>query len=250
MIENSTLTAYVEMGDTLAEGTALERLAFCADGDPAVTEDVSVGTFVIRIIRDLVPADDEQIAELIACGDLSSRETAVEPMLAQLRATYLQSSSHAAPPFSLEPAWARTFGTIIAGVTGVTPSGSVLSRARLAQATRIVERHSSDRRLTPVALASALKISRRTLYDLTASSLGGISEYIRTVRVTEAIAMLANPEYDSLTMGEIASRAGFSSSKHLSRALAVLFDTSAGAVRRERYCPVPVRSDLARLHVP
>lgn len=249
MSERLVLTAYIETGhpsDFRTVGSGLVQLRFLSDelAVPTERDDFSLSTFIVHVLRDLVPASPEQINDIVSRGDVASIPEAAGPILDQLRSVL---SDPANPgqrlPFELEPAWARTFGTVISQVTRVNPSSAAVAAARRAQIERIVQRFANDRRLTPVTLASALRVSRRTLYDLTGTSMGGISEYIRLARVQNAVRLLSDPAFDSVTMGQIAQRSGFSSAKHLSRALSALCATSPAAVRRERTHPLTVRSD-------
>ena len=59
-----------------------------------------------------------------------------------------------------------------------------------------------DAALTPDAIARALGVSRRTLYLLTAD-LGGLADYIRTIRVLRALDLLQDPGCE-LSLQEIA----------------------------------------------
>lgn len=250
MTERLVLTAFVETGtrpEAVAPGTGLLQLRFFTNPleVPTESDSLSFSTFIVHLLRDLVPAEAPQIDDVVARGDVAARPEAAGPVLDQLRTVLAEpaEASHRLP-FDVEPAWARTFGTVIAQITRVNPSTASVSRARRAQIERIVERFASDPRLTPVALASAIRVSRRTLYELTGTSLGGISEYIRVARVQAAVKLLADPAFDSIPMTQIATRSGFSSAKHLTRALNALFATSPSAVRRERTYPLPVRSDM------
>lgn len=250
MSERLVLTAFIETGarsEASTPGTGLLQLRFFTDPHEVPTESdgLSFSTFIVHLLRDLVPADTDQIDDVVERGDVAARPEAAGPVLDQLRTVLAEpAESSQRLPFDLEPAWARTFGTVISQVTRVNPSTAATSRARRAQIERIVERFATDHRLTPVALASAIRVSRRTLYELTGTSMGGISEYIRVARAQSAVKLLADPAFDSVSMGQIATRSGFSSAKHLTRALGALFATSPAAVRRERTYPLPVRSHM------
>ena len=116
-------------------------------------------------------------------------------------------------------------------VSGRRPSAEQLAVARRAQVARIVERHCADSALTPDAIARALGVSRRTLYLLTAD-LGGLADYIRTIRVLRALDLLQDPACE-LSLQEIARLTGFPSPKAMSRALVRLVGDSPGRLR----CP-------------
>lgn len=248
MSERLVLTAFVETGSRAdTSSTGLLQLRFFTDplAVPTEGDGLSFSTFIVHLQRDLVPAETAQIEDVVARGDVAARPEAAGPVLDQLRTVLAEPAESAHRlPFDIEPAWARTFGTVIAHITRVNPSTAVVSRARRAQIERIVERFASDPRLTPVALASSIRVSRRTLYELTGTSMGGISEYIRVARVQAAVRLLADPAFDSVPMGQIATRSGFSSAKHLTRALSALYATTPSAVRRERTHPLTVRSDM------
>lgn len=191
-------------------------------------------SLVVQIYSGLIPAEESGLDALIELGELAGFPQVTIPALrmTQMLATALVDDSFL--PFSIEPAWARTMARMVQDLTGSTASAATITSARKAQIRRVVERFSSDPRLTPVSLAETLEISRRTLYDLSTSSVGGISEFIRANRARRAVRMLVDPVFDRVPLGEIAERSGFSSTKHLKRALTMTYDATPAAIRRSR----------------
>lgn len=234
------LTLLIALGDNSADAgrssaaslevrrmqlSVAESVPFDDDGDAASR------TFLVRLHDDLVPAAPSEVDIAVDAGNLASDPGLVAPVLESLRLVFEHPARLA--PFSTDAVWARTFGALISGVTGTQPSPEIVGSARRAQVVRIVERYGSDPRLTPETLAHALAVSRRTLYELT-GSIGGISEYIRLSRARRAIDMLSDRRFDGVTLTQIASDAGFSSPKQLTRTLATTYGTSPAAVRRAR----------------
>lgn len=239
------LSVFVEIGTDLNPKPAADphalivrRLQLFGENDTLPRDEPGGSTsLLIQMYRGLIPAADAEIDRVIAMRSLARYPVATGPALGVMQhlSRSLVDDSHL--PFSIEPAWARALGQLIRDLTGVAPSLEIVNAARSAQISRAVERFASDSRLTPAALADALGISRRTLYVLTAPELGGISEYIRIARARHAARMLVDREFDILPVSAIALRAGFSSPKHLTRALASVYGTTAAAIRSSRTIP-------------
>ncbi|MGX5681400.1 helix-turn-helix domain-containing protein [Schumannella luteola] len=208
----------------------MRRLRLYDDGAAFPRDDPDGSTsLLIQMYHELIPAAEETIDEVIAVGDLARYPAATGPALAMMQELARSLVVNDYYAFSIEPAWARTLGRMVQEVTGVVPASSVVASARRAQIARMVERFSSDPRLSSDTIAETLGVSRRTLYDLTATEYGGISEHIRATRARRAAGMLRLPE--SLPLAEIALRTGFSSEKQLRRALLSVFDATPAAIR-------------------
>lgn len=94
---------------------------------------------------------------------------------------------------------------------------NLVDRARRAQISRIIRQYSDDPRLTPETLAAAMGISRRTLY-LAAEPLGGLAEYLRSVRAARAIERIEDPT-ENASLEAIALESGFTSPRRMARAI-------------------------------
>jgi AraC-like DNA-binding protein len=179
---------------------------------------------------ELVAADGRSIDQLVDVSAAAALPAeVVELVVAQFQADLSARLAGTDPPFVLEVRWAATVAACVVTVTRRRPSAERLADARRAQVARIVERHCGDAALTPDAIARALGVSRRTLYLLTAH-LGGLAEYIRTVRALRALDLLHDPGCD-LSLQQIAHETGFRSAKAMSRALARLAGDSPGRLR-------------------
>jgi AraC-like DNA-binding protein len=132
-------------------------------------------------------------------------------------------------PFGVRPLWARAVTQLVADITGVRPATEEVARARLAQVVLLAQRHATDPRLTPDTLATALGVSRRTLYLLTQGTLGGVSTIIREQRLDRAVDLLL--ERRDLGLQQVAVLAGFGTLPQLNRAAVDAFGLSASGIR-------------------
>ncbi|MGX5680899.1 helix-turn-helix domain-containing protein [Schumannella luteola] len=172
---------------------------------------------VVRVPEAMIPAAPADLRRVAARGNLLALPGVAAPLVDRARA--MVDDAEVVPPFSDEVWWARAVSDVVTRVTGIPPAPSVVARARRAQVERIVARYSGDRRLSPETIAAAIGVSRRSLYELAEPQFGGISEYIRTARTMRAMRMLADETLRDRSSAEIASAAGFSSAKHMTRAL-------------------------------
>lgn len=236
------LSAFVEIGADLDPAASqgrnpliVRRLRLYDDGAEFPRDDPGGTTsLVVQLYGALIPAEDKAIDTVIDLGELAGYPQATVPALGMMHELAKSLVDNAYLPFAIEPAWARALGRMVADLSGELPPAGVVAAARRAQIARVVERFSGDQRLTPVSLADTIQISRRTLYELTAPTIGGISEYIRLTRARRAVAMLVDPACDSLTIGEIARRTGFSSTKHLRRAISSIQTGTPEGIRTSR----------------
>lgn len=236
------VSAFLEIGSNLDPAVAhlrnaliVRRLRLYGEGATLPREDPGGSTsLLIQLYHELIPAAEAQIEDVIDVGELAHYPAATQPALAMMQELARSLVVNDYYPFSIEPAWARTLGRMIQEVTGVTAPAAVIASARRAQIERMVERFSSDPRLTSETIAETLQISRRTLYDLTSSELGGISEHIRATRARRAAAMLADPETGSLSLADIALRTGLTSEKQVRRALHSVFGATPADIRAGR----------------
>jgi AraC-like DNA-binding protein len=199
-----------------------------ADGDAAH----GPAELRVRVPVELVAADGRSLDQLIQASDAGTLPAeVVELVVSQFQADLSARLAGDEPPFVLEVRWAAVVVACVCAVTRRRPSADRLADARRAQVARIVERHCGDAELTPDAIARALGVSRRTLYLLTAH-LGGLADYIRSIRALRALDMLQDPECE-LSLQQIARQTGFRSAKAMSRTLTRLVGDSPGRLR----CP-------------
>lgn len=111
-----------------------------------------------------------------------------------------------------------------------------------------IERHFDDAELTPTRLASVHGISLRYLHLLFAQHGQAVSGSIRERRLEYCCQVLANA-HSSLSVSEIAFRAGFKDSSHFSRAFRQRFGVSPTEHRRKSQRPLsPPGADGQRVY--
>ena len=81
MTERLVLTAFVETGtrpEAVAPGTGLLQLRFFTNPleVPTESDSLSFSTFIVHLLRDLVPAEAPQIDDVVARGDVAARPEA------------------------------------------------------------------------------------------------------------------------------------------------------------------------------
>lgn len=107
------------------------------------------------------------------------------------------------------------------------PPGATLLRAR-----KLIEAHFRDPEFTRNSLSGLMGISVRRLNELFASDGDSISGAIRDQRLRTASCELRAPEWQHLSVTDIALRNGFSSSSHFSHSFSQLFHQSPRAFRQ------------------
>lgn len=90
---------------------------------------------------------------------------------------------------------------------------------------RFIRRNLADVQLSVSTVATANAVSRRRLYQIFAGAGVGVAEFIRRTRLEKSLALLTDPAYDSMAIGQIAHEVGISSPAHFSR----LFRQATGA---------------------
>ena len=236
------LSTFVEIGTSLDQRPELDpsslivrslRLFAGNTGYPR-EEDGGTTFVVVQVYADLVPAEPGAVDAVIELGELAHYPDAAQAALATMHALSKSLIGVNDSRFSLESAWARTLGGMVNALANCSPSVERLKRSREAQLARILERFVTDPMLTPESIAEALGVSRRTLYSLDTPMGGPISEQIRHLRATHAARLLRQAEWDGVTLASIAQRTGFSSAKHMSRALAASGLGTPEQLRRDR----------------
>lgn len=199
-------------------GSRVWRIRFSVQDQPAVRRPQGATSMRVYVPTDVIPADESQLARLVSASDLDALPPSVlMSVTAQFSADLATSDPRSVVLFSRESRWAGIVAAAIEDLTGHRPTVTQLDRARRAQIARIVDQYSGDLRLNPDTIAAALGVSRRTVY-LAAESLGGVAEYLRSVRVWRAIARIEDPD-DDATLESIARDCGFSSPRRLCRSV-------------------------------
>lgn len=101
---------------------------------------------------------------------------------------------------------------------------------QLQQITQFIDGQLASPDLSPEAICAAVGLSRTSLYDLL-KPCGGVRRYVQTRRLLRIHAALADPS-ETQSIMEVASRYGFTSHAHLTRAFREHFGYPPSEVRR------------------
>jgi AraC-like DNA-binding protein len=146
-------------------------------------------------------------------------------------------TEHAADlPAEARPAAARTLVELLRVALGPDQSLSEPARAqldalRLDGARRFIDGNLADDRLGPDTVASALNISRATIYRVFEHE-GGVARHIQTRRLSKLRSTLANPA-EMRSFAALALEVGFVSESHASRVFQQSFHIRPADFRRE-----------------
>lgn len=97
--------------------------------------------------------------------------------------------------------------------------------------------HHADSDLGPMEIATALHISLSHLHRVFSRQDHSVRAALLDIRLTKAFADLRDPRYRAATIGEIASRHGFKSPSHFSRAFSRRFGSTPLSVRARSHTP-------------
>lgn len=140
-------------------------------------------------------------------------------------------------PQSLAPEYASKSFDLIAlmlesgGGSMAVPRSEALS-ALFRRAVAVIGANLSNPDLDPAAIARLVGISERYLHKVFQEAGTSVNECLRERRLQQAYRDLRSPARRSLSVGEIGTRAGFSSASHFSRTFRKRFGIPANAVRR------------------
>ncbi|MEF7614509.1 helix-turn-helix domain-containing protein [Aquincola sp. MAHUQ-54] len=143
--------------------------------------------------------------------------------LAMLLRSHLQSLAQLLPSLSVAEAASLWQPTVQMIAACIAPDAARLAEARgaaevtlLRQVCRYIEMHLKDADLSPQDIASALKLSRATLYRLF-EPLGGVAAYVKERRLNHIHELLCNAD-GRIHLGRISDTYGFKSAAHFSTA--------------------------------
>lgn len=148
--------------------------------------------------------------------------------LGGLLADHLDSLHRRLPSVSAEQTADVVYATTRMLAACLRPAQPVLAQAQAemrAVTLERIQRHigrNLGAPLTPESLCRAFGISRSLLYRLF-EPLGGVAHYVQQRRLLRAFHALANPVNQRLRVAEIATRLGFTSEAHFSRAFRAAF---------------------------
>lgn len=126
--------------------------------------------------------------------------------------------------------------------SGLDDHASPRGRALTGQLRRYVLAHLSEPELSPDAAAQASYISVRQLHRHFARDGVSFGAWVREERLRRCRDDLTNPQLSDLTIAEIASRWGFGSASHFTRAFAARYGTTPRQLRRAAYTGTPLRA--------
>jgi AraC-like DNA-binding protein len=142
--------------------------------------------------------------------------------------------------FSIEQACDPTLvamhvGDLVASALGVTGEAQALVRERGVSAARQrvvldhLAKHADEPDLDPARVAQRLGMSVRYLHRLLEPTGRSFSEHLLGKRLENAAAMLRDPRFTHVRIGDIAQKAGFSDNSHFNRSFRHAFgDTPLG----------------------
>lgn len=121
-------------------------------------------------------------------------------------------------------------GAVLLERNGVRPTNSreILRQRALA----LIAGQSSDRNLTPSAVAREVQVSLRTLQAVFSDAGSSLFEEIRRQRARSAHELLTDRRWSALDLDEVAEHAGFGSTMSLRRALREEYGASPRTLRR------------------
>lgn len=125
--------------------------------------------------------------------------------------------------------WLSAVTMLVRSLSDRDIAGAELAPARRVLAERFIEAHLGDPHLDPDAVAAALHVSRRTLYQSFAADGPGVAATIREHRLRRADALLRDPHQRHRPISEIAAEVGLPDGAHFSR----LFRATYGLTPRE-----------------
>jgi AraC-like DNA-binding protein len=117
---------------------------------------------------------------------------------------------------------------------GAPPSDSAVAGARRIQIKTFIESHLRDPRLTPGQIAASIGISPRYLRLLFSQEEETISQYVTRRRLDEVAQQLADINWRTTTITDIAYGWGFSDAGHFARAFRQKFGVSPRDYRHTR----------------
>lgn len=113
------------------------------------------------------------------------------------------------------------------------PQTSDRRRGLYTQITRSLREHAHDENLSPTSVAQQHGISKRYLHALFAATGTTFSTELMSIRLERARQHLSNPQFNGLSVSEIAWRCGFSDSSHFTRRFRRRYGVSPRALRRD-----------------
>ncbi|MBT9513462.1 MAG: helix-turn-helix domain-containing protein [Acidovorax sp.] len=184
----------------------------------------------------IVPRDLLHQAMGVRDSDLHGTVLRGGSALGGLLSDHLLSLQRRLPGIALDDAAAVARASVQMLAACVRPGARTLHGARgaiegvtLQRIQQHIQRHLGTD-LSADALCRTFGISRSALYRLF-EPLGGVAHHVQQRRLLQAYHALANPANRRLRVAEVATRAGFASNAHFSRAFRATFDMAPSEVR-------------------
>lgn len=187
-------------------------------------------TIQVNVSRALLGTSDAAIERICAYQPLD-----ISPMFGALVRPMLLGAAGDLPVLAtgraegLARLWLSAVTMLVRSLSDRDIAGAELAPARRILAERFIEAHLGDPHLDPDAVAAALHVSRRTLYQAFAADGPGVAATIREHRLRRADALLRDPHQRHRPISEIAAEVGLPDGAHFSR----LFRATYGLTPRE-----------------
>jgi AraC-like DNA-binding protein len=198
-------------------GSADWHVSFAVQEQPAARRPQAMTSLRIHVPLEVIPASTHDLHLLVEASSAGTLPPSVLAAVTAQVSADLSAGAAKAGLFAREPRWAAVVARAVEELTGRRAAVALVDRARRVQISRIIRQYSDDPRLTPETMAAAMGISRRTLY-LAAEPLGGLAEYLRSVRAARAIERIEDPAEDA-SLEAIALESGFTSPRRMARAI-------------------------------
>lgn len=194
---------------------------------PQRTTAFDVRLLTFSVPRDLVERSSVQVAGLHGRILSSAQSGLLADVMTSIVTRQLSAANTEPAPVVgiLEGALALALRSEDTALLRDRSAAAVLDRIRL-----VVEANLSRRDLSPIMISTLAGVSRTVLYELF-KPFGGIARYIVKRRAVRLHSLMQRPDLVSLSVGQLALQAGFSSDSHANRSFAEAYGTTPGRFR-------------------
>jgi AraC-like DNA-binding protein len=193
---------------------------------------VGLRTIQVNVPRALIPVPPAVIDRITEFHPLELApvfQTLVRPMLLGMVGR-LEELSRVVDR-ELSTVWISLATLLLRSLNEDDTAGRDLAPALRLQARQFIEANLADPRLGPDEVAAALRVSRRSLYQMLAHDGEGVAAAIRRRRLCRARQLLVDPGRRHQPISAIAAEVGLSSAAHFSRLFRAQYGQSPRDVR-------------------